>query len=145
MTKKDLTIDEPISPETAEDEGVFRALADRNRRVLLDRLFEQDGQTLAALCETLCMSRQAVSKHLGILEAANLITSLSNGRHKYHYLNPLPITQINQRWLNKFTEHQANSLSALKTDVESTVVREKKSGRSAGRHSQSNHRDGTKQ
>ena len=81
---------------------VFRALADRSRRELLDRLRADNGQTLGDLCDRLNMTRQAVSKHLGILEEANLITTVKRGREKLHYLNPVPIHEIGERWIGKF-------------------------------------------
>jgi len=81
---------------------VFRALADRSRRELLDRLRADNGQTLSDLCDRLNMTRQAVSKHLGILEEANLITTVKRGREKLHYLNPVPIHEIGERWIGKF-------------------------------------------
>ena len=81
---------------------VFRALADRSRRELLDRLRAANGQTLGDLCDRLNMTRQAVSKHLGILEEANLITTVKRGREKLHYLNPVPIHEIGERWIGKF-------------------------------------------
>ena len=81
---------------------VFRALADGNRRELLDRLRADNGQTLGDLCDRLNMTRQAVSKHLGILEEANLITTVKRGREKLHYLNPVPIHKIGERWIGKF-------------------------------------------
>ena len=83
-------------------DGVFRALADRSRRELLDRLRADNGQTLSDLCDRLNMTRQAVSKHLGILEEANLITTVKRGREKLHYLNPVPIHEIGERWIGKF-------------------------------------------
>ena len=81
---------------------VFRALADGSRRELLDRLRAENGQTLGDLCERLDMTRQAVSKHLGILEEANLIATVKRGREKLHYLNPVPIHEIGERWIGKF-------------------------------------------
>ena len=81
---------------------VFRALADRSRRELLDRLRADNGQTLGDLCDRLNMTRQAVSKHLGILEEANLIATVKRGREKLHYLNPVPIREIGERWIGKF-------------------------------------------
>ena len=97
---------------------VFKALADRHRRFLLDQLHDQDGLTLAELCTSLNMSRQAVSKHLAILEKANLISCLMSGRHKYHYLNPVPLQEITQRWISKFKGGQATALSQLKIKIE---------------------------
>jgi DNA-binding transcriptional ArsR family regulator len=81
---------------------VFRALADGSRRELLDRLRADNGQTLGDLCDRLNMTRQAVSKHLGILEEANLIATVKRGREKLHYLNPVPIREIGERWIGKF-------------------------------------------
>ena len=81
---------------------VFRALADGSRRELLDRLRADNGQTLGDLCDRLNMTRQAVSKHLGILEEANLIATVKRGREKLHYLNPVPIHKIGERWIGKF-------------------------------------------
>ena len=81
---------------------VFKALADASRRQLLDRLRAENGQTLGELCARLAMTRQAVSKHLAILEAANLVATVWRGREKLHYLNPVPIHQIGERWIRKF-------------------------------------------
>ncbi len=89
---------------------IFRALADDSRRVLLDRLMVQNGQTLTALCTNLAMSRQAVSKHLAILEAANLVAVRRRGREKLHYLNPVPLAQIVRRWIGKFEDVRLESL-----------------------------------
>ena len=100
------------------DDAVFAALADPTRRRLLDRLREASGQTLSELCEGLEMSRQAVTKHLGILEAANLVATRREGREKLHYLNPVPIQQISERWIAKFQERQLAALSALKASLE---------------------------
>ena len=92
-------------------EEVFRALADGSRRELLDRLRADNGQTLGDLCDRLNMTRQAVSKHLGILEEANLIATVKRGREKLHYLNPVPIHEIGERWIGKF---ERSRLQALK-------------------------------
>ena len=81
---------------------VFRALADGSRRELLDRLRADNGQTLGDLCDRLNMTRQAVSKHLGILEEANLLATVKRGREKLHYLNAVPIHEIGERWIGKF-------------------------------------------
>jgi len=89
---------------------IFRALADDSRRELLDRLMTQNGQTLTALCTNLAMSRQAVSKHLAILEAANLVAVRRRGREKLHYLNPVPLAQIVRRWIGKFEDVRLNNL-----------------------------------
>lgn len=95
-------------------DAVFRALADSNRRALLDRLYAQNGQTLAQLCEGLDMSRQAVTKHLTLLEAANLIAVQWQGREKLHYLNPVPIHEIAERWIRKYERGRLRALADLK-------------------------------
>ena len=100
-------------------QAVFKALADTNRRLLLDRLYEQDGQTLNELCEEIAMSRQAVTKHLSILEQAGLVVSLQRGRCKHHYLNAIPLQEIADRWVSKYRQRQAHALLALKQQVES--------------------------
>jgi len=99
-------------------DNVFKALADPNRRKLLDELRKTNGQTLSELCEHLDMTRQAVTKHLALLEAANLIATVWRGREKLHYLNPLPIHQIYDRWINKFERHQVRALDELKKRLE---------------------------
>ena len=99
-------------------EMTFRALADKNRRQLLDRLFAADGQTLGQLCEGLSMSRQAVSKHLRILEEAGLVVTDWHGREKRHYLNPVPISEIGDRWIGKFARRRAAAVVALKKALE---------------------------
>ncbi|WP_342724251.1 metalloregulator ArsR/SmtB family transcription factor [Bradyrhizobium sp. B097] len=97
---------------------VFKALADASRRTLLDRLHDQNGQTLGELCDGLDMTRQAVTKHLGILEEANLVTTVRHGREKLHYLNPVPIHQIGERWIRKFERGKLAALSELKRQLE---------------------------
>jgi len=97
---------------------VFRALADPSRREMLDRLFARNGQTLGELCDDLGMSRQAASKHLAILEAANLIASVKRGREKLHYLNPIPIHEIGERWISKYERGRLAALRALKKAME---------------------------
>jgi DNA-binding transcriptional ArsR family regulator len=97
---------------------VFKALSDSSRRQLLDQLYTHNGQTLGELCEHLAMSRQAVSKHLAVLEAANLVVTLWQGREKLHYLNPVPIQEIYDRWLSKYDRQQLNALSQLKRNLE---------------------------
>jgi DNA-binding transcriptional ArsR family regulator len=97
---------------------VFKALADPSRRELLDRLFERDGQTLSALEEPLPMSRFGVMKHLKVLEEAGLITTQRRGREKLHYLNPVPIRLIHDRWVSKYAQPWASALSELKQDLE---------------------------
>src|SRR5882672_12493862 len=95
-------------------DDVFRALADASRRDLLDRLHAQNGQTLNELCARLAMTRQAVSKHLAILESANLVVTVRRGREKLHYLNPVPIHEIAERWIGKYERHRLQALAALK-------------------------------
>jgi DNA-binding transcriptional ArsR family regulator len=97
---------------------VFKALADASRRELLDRLRANNGQTLSELCTCLDMTRQAVSKHLGILEEANLVATVKQGREKLHYLNPVPIHAIAERWIGKFERHRLQALSELKKGLE---------------------------
>ena len=103
---------------TADIDKVFKALADPGRRHLLDRLHAKSGQTLGELCERLEMSRQAVAKHLGILEEANLVAVLWQGREKLHYLNPVPIHEISERWINKFERGRLRVLADLKKRLE---------------------------
>ena len=99
-------------------DAVFRALADPTRRQLLDSLHARNGQTLNALCERMDMTRQAVTKHLVILEEANLVTTVRRGREKEHYLNPVPINEIAERWIGKFERGRLNALSDLKKRLE---------------------------
>ena len=99
-------------------DDVFRALADASRRQLLDRLHVRNGQTLSELCDGLDMTRQAVTKHLVILEEANLVTTLRHGREKLHYLNPVPIHQIGERWIKKFERGKLTALGELKRQLE---------------------------
>src|SRR6266478_5576967 len=97
---------------------VFKALADPTRRKLLDRLSAENGQTLSELCERLAMTRQAVTKHLVLLEDANLVATLKRGREKLHYLNPVPIHEIAERWIGKFERPRLDALSAMKKNLE---------------------------
>jgi len=99
-------------------DAVFKALADPSRRGLLDRLRADNGQTLNELCARLAMTRQAVSKHLVILEAANLVATVRRGREKLHYLNPVPIHDIAERWIGKFEHSRLRALSELKKGLE---------------------------
>lgn len=99
---------------------VFKALADASRRALLDRLHARSGQTLSELCDGLVMTRQAVTKHLAILEAANLVAAIKHGREKLHYLNPVPIHQIGERWIKKFEHGKLQALSDLKRRLETS-------------------------
>jgi DNA-binding transcriptional ArsR family regulator len=98
---------------------VFKALADPTRRELLDRLFAEDGQTLSALEEELPMSRFGVMKHLKVLEGAGLVTTRRRGREKLHFLNPVPIRLIHDRWVSKYAQPWASALSGLKQEMES--------------------------
>ncbi len=97
---------------------IFKALADNTRRELLDRLFAKDGQTLGELCEYLSMTRQAVTKHLVILEEANLIVIQWKGREKLHYLNPVPIQEVYERWVSKYETSRLTAISNLKQALE---------------------------
>jgi DNA-binding transcriptional ArsR family regulator len=97
---------------------VFKALADPSRRRLLDLLHESNGQTLGELCEHLDMTRQAVTQHLGLLEAANLVSTVWRGREKLHYLNPVPIHEIYERWISKFERTRLRALRDLKKRLE---------------------------
>jgi DNA-binding transcriptional ArsR family regulator/uncharacterized protein YndB with AHSA1/START domain len=101
---------------------VFRALADPSRRELLDRLAARNGQNLQELCAGLDMARQSVSKHLAVLEAANLVTTVRRGREKFHYLNAAPINDISERWINQFDRARVDALSDLKRALEEPPV-----------------------
>jgi uncharacterized protein YndB with AHSA1/START domain/DNA-binding transcriptional ArsR family regulator len=101
---------------------VFKALADPSRRELLDRLNTRNGQTLRQLCEGLGMARQSVSKHLAILESANLVTAIRQGREKLHYLNAAPINEIAERWINRYDQRRVQTLADLKRALEETPV-----------------------
>jgi len=98
--------------------AVFKALADPSRRKLLDQLRAENGQTLGSLCARLDMTRQAVSKHLAILEEANLVATVKRGREKLHYLNPVPIYEIAERWIGKFERVRLQALSDIKKALE---------------------------
>lgn len=101
------------------DDEVFRALNDASRRLLLDRLFERDGQILSELCESFPeMTRFGVMSHLRVLEEADLVTTRKSGRNKHHYLNPVPIRLVHDRWISKYTEPWAGGLARLKTVLE---------------------------
>jgi DNA-binding transcriptional ArsR family regulator len=100
------------------DDAIFRALADPSRRALLDRLHATNGQTLGELCEGLDMTRQAVTKHLTILEAANLVAVQRRGREKLHFINPVPINDIAERWIGKFDRPRLAALAELKRHLE---------------------------
>ena len=102
----------------ADMDRVFKALADPSRRQLLDRLHANNGQTLGELCRDLDMTRQAVTKHLAVLEAANLVATIWRGREKLHYLNPVPIGEIYERWIGKYERRRVRALSELKKALE---------------------------
>ncbi|MGG3575181.1 helix-turn-helix domain-containing protein [Bacillus gobiensis] len=99
-------------------DNIFKALADPSRRQLLDQLYKNNGQSLKELCQGLDMSRQAVTKHLAMLEEANLVVVIRHGREKLHYLNAAPISEIYQRWISKYEQHRIESLSELKKSLE---------------------------
>src|SRR6476619_3753195 len=103
-------------------DAVFKALADPSRRRMLDRLNARGGQNLTELCEGLDMARQSVSKHLAVLEAANLVTTVRRGREKLHYLNAAPINEIEQRWINQYDRGRIQALGDLKTALEGTAM-----------------------
>ncbi len=105
-------------PGVTDDDTVFKALADPTRRLLLDLLFQRDGRTLKDLELGLAMTRFGVMKHLRVLEAANLVITRRSGREKLHFLNPVPIRQIHDRWIDKYRAHEAAALVALKTALE---------------------------
>jgi len=102
----------------SEGPDVFKALADPTRRFLLDLLFERDGRTLTELEQGIDMTRIGVMKHLRILEDAGLVVTQKTGREKFHYLNPVPIRLIHDRWIDKFTEHRVSALVELKQRLE---------------------------
>jgi DNA-binding transcriptional ArsR family regulator len=104
-----------------DDDLVFKALADPTRRLLLDRLFERDGRTLTELESQLEMTRFGVMKHLRVLEQAGLVVSRRQGREKLHFLNPVPIRQIHDRWIDKYREREVSALLDLKTSLEDTA------------------------
>ena len=102
----------------ADPDLVFKALADPGRRQLLDRLHGENGQTLGQLCARMGMTRQAVTKHLKVLEAATLVVTIRRGREKLHFLNPVPIYEIADRWINKFERGRLRALADLKKTLE---------------------------
>jgi uncharacterized protein YndB with AHSA1/START domain/DNA-binding transcriptional ArsR family regulator len=104
---------------------VFKALADDTRRRLLDRLHEDNGQTLGELCARIAMTRQSVTQHLGVLEEANLVSTVRRGREKLHYLNPVPLHEIQERWIDKFERPRLSVLSAVKRRAEEATMSDK--------------------
>jgi uncharacterized protein YndB with AHSA1/START domain/DNA-binding transcriptional ArsR family regulator len=105
-----------------KDDVVFKALADPTRRAMLDRLRERNGQTLGELCGPLDMARQSATQHLGVLEAANLITTVRRGREKLHYLNPVPLWDIQERWIERFERPRLRALSAIRHRAEEDTM-----------------------
>jgi len=105
-----------------DDDRVFKALADPTRRFLLDRLFERDGRTLSELESELDMTRFGVMKHLRVLEDAGLVVTRRSGREKLHFLNPVPIRLIHDRWIDKYRERQVSALAELKTELEEELA-----------------------
>jgi len=105
--------------------AVFKALADESRRKLLDQLRNRNGQTLTQLCGHLDMTRQAVTKHLALLEAANLVVVVWRGREKLHYLNPVPLHEISERWIGKYERHRLQALGDLKKGLEENKTNKK--------------------
>jgi DNA-binding transcriptional ArsR family regulator len=101
-----------------DDDRVFKALADGTRRHLLDRLFQRDGRTLTDLASELQMTRFGVMKHLRVLEDAGLVVTRRSGREKLHFLNPVPIRLIHDRWIDKYTERHVSALADLKTSLD---------------------------
>jgi DNA-binding transcriptional ArsR family regulator len=102
----------------SDDDLLFKALADPSRRKLLDQLHANDGQTLGQLCEHLDMTRQGVTQHLAQLEQANLVATLRQGREKLHFLNPVPLQEIYDRWISKFEKPRLKALTTLKRRLE---------------------------
>src|SRR3954471_20398862 len=107
-----------VSLEVRAMDSVFKALADPTRRLLLDRLREHNGQTLRELCERLDMARQSATQHLDILVRANLVTVVRCGRERFHYLNPMPIHEIQERWISGFEQPRLQTISAIKKQAE---------------------------
>jgi DNA-binding transcriptional ArsR family regulator len=107
-----------ILQQVTDDDVVFKALADPTRRFLLDKLFVRDGRTLTDLESELEMTRFGVMKHLRVLEDADLVVTRRSGREKLHFLNPIPIRLIHDRWIDKYTERQVSALTDLKTTLE---------------------------
>jgi len=107
-----------VSFYATDDDALFKALADASRRLLLDRLHRKNGQTLGGLCKGLRMTRQAVAKHLAVLRKANLVSWKRQGRERLHFINPVPINEIAERWISKFEVPRLRALSKLKKTLE---------------------------
>ena len=104
-----------------DDDRVFKALADPTRRLLLDRLYERDGRSLTELESDMEMTRFGVMKHLRVLEDAQLVVTRRSGREKLHFLNPMPVRLIHDRWIDKYTERRVSALADLKHELEETA------------------------
>jgi DNA-binding transcriptional ArsR family regulator len=113
-----MQVDDCILSGTTDHDKAFKALADPGRRKLLDLLFASNGQTLGELCSHMDMTRQAVAQHLAVLEDANLVATERRGREKLHYLNPVPLYEIYERWIAKFERSRLRALRELKRRVE---------------------------
>ncbi len=111
-----LSFNQPI--EAMDADKVFKALADPTRRKLLDLLAEKNGRTLGELCENLDMARQSATQHIGILEAANLVSTVRRGREKLHFINPVPLHEVYERWVRKFERQRLALLHDLKKELE---------------------------
>jgi DNA-binding transcriptional ArsR family regulator len=111
-------LDSRIWVRTMDADNIFKALGDPTRRRLLDLLCERNGQTLGQLCENLDMARQSATQHLGILEAANLVTTIRRGREKLHFINPVPLHEVYERWVRKFERQRLSLLHDLKKELE---------------------------
>ena len=116
-----MTVKSHIIARVTDDDRVFKALADPTRRFLLDLLFTRDGRTLTELESGLEMTRFGAMKHLRVLEEAGLVVTRRQGREKLHYLNPVPIRLVHDRWIDKYTEHRVSALAELKTELEETA------------------------
>ena len=107
-----------MTPPTDNADKVFKALGDPTRRLLLDLLCEKNGQTLSELCQGLDMARQSATQHLGILEDANLVSTVRRGREKLHFINPVPLHEVYERWVRKFETQRLTLLHDLKQELE---------------------------
>jgi DNA-binding transcriptional ArsR family regulator len=116
-----VTYSHGVHDDGPDDDAVFKAVADRTRRFLLDLLFEADGRTLTDLESGLDMTRFGVMKHLKVLEEAGLVVTKKSGREKLHFLNPVPIRLVHDRWIDKYTERQVSALADLKQSLEASA------------------------
>jgi DNA-binding transcriptional ArsR family regulator len=139
LTSPRLTCNRLVAYFLAVMDDVFKALADPSRRKLLDVLHEQSGKTLNDLCEHLEMTRQAVTKHLNLLEGANLVATVWQGREKLHYLNPVPIHEIYERWIHKFERGRLQALSDLKKHLETPAPKSHGKTKVRLRHAHQHH------